>query len=74
MICLPPIVDSDKLTDNVQRAGKPERTVKLLGVHYGAPTIMQKLMVHDMRFLEPAHKISEFKVLSESHLGVFHGL
>lgn len=72
MIRFPPIVDLDKLTGNVQRAGKPEGTVQLLGAHDGA--IMQKLMVHNSRFLEPAHEISEFKVLSEPHLGVFHGL
>lgn len=74
VICLPPIVDLDKLTDNAQCAGKPDGTMQLLGVHYGVPAIMQKLMFHDSRILKPVDEISEFKVLSESHLAVFHGL
>lgn len=56
VILLPPIVDSDKLTDNAQRAGKPEGTIQLLGVHYGVPTIMQKPF-RDSRILEPAEEI-----------------
>lgn len=70
VICLPPIVDWDKLADNAQRAGKPEGTMRLLGVRDGVAAIMQKPTFHD----SPADEISEFKVLSESHLGVFRGL
>lgn len=71
VICLPPIVDLDKLTDNAQCAGKPGGTMQLLGVHYGVPAIMQKLMFHDSRILKLADAISDPKYCLRLTLACF---